>query len=458
MLNFGKKKKTIKFLLLSLSLAFTACSANPPQAFSTLTPQPSLIVEEQSHKPTASSTSTATETPQPTASHTATHTIIPTETPSPADMEAGPPPSSLPPASALSFPDPTIFTWQVIASGLQAPVAIAHAKDNTGRLFIVEKAGRIRIVKDGNLVEEPFLNIQEKVGSGSSEQGLLGLDFHPAYLDNGFFFVNYTDLNGNTVISRFQVRQDNPDQAEPGSEELLLFINQPYPNHNGGSVVFGPDGFLYLGLGDGGAGGDPQDNAENPDTLLGKILRINVDSEQTYTIPLDNPFVNGGGKSEIWALGLRNPWRFSFDRLTGELYIADVGQNQWEEINVLPAGSPGGANFGWDFLEGTHPFEGIPPAGLIPPVFEYDHSQGCSITGGYVYRGNSLPELSGIYLFGDYCTSNIWGLLRKDQVTWQAELLFQVGGNLTSFGEDEIGEIYLVAYPGELLKLTRLSP
>lgn len=444
MLNFGKKKKTSRFLLLFISLAFTACSANPPQAFSTLTNQPSLDAEEQSL------TSASTETPQPVDS--------PALTPTYTEILLDPTSTSLPPASVVSFPDPALFTWQVLASELQAPVAISHAKDNTGRLFFVEKAGRIRIFKDGSLVDEPFLDIRERVGSKSSEQGLLGLDFHPAYKDNGSFFVNYTDPDGNTIISRFRVRQDNPNQADPGSEERLIAIQQPYPNHNGGSVVFGPDGALYLGLGDGGAGGDPQDNAENPDTLLGKILRINVDTEQSYSIPADNPFVNGGGKPEIWALGLRNPWRFSFDRLTGELYIADVGQNQWEEINFLPAGSPGGANFGWDFLEGTHPFEGIPPAGLVPPVFEYDHSQGCSVTGGYVYRGSSLPELNGIYLFGDYCSGNIWGLLRTDQETWQAELLFRVTGNLTSFGEDENGEIYLAAYPGELMKLTRLSP
>jgi glucose/arabinose dehydrogenase len=450
MLNFGKKKKTSRFLLLIFSLAFTACSSNPPQAFFTSTPSPSLASAEETFEPTATSTTLSTQTHQPND----TPALAPTSTQIPLDPTS----TSLPPALGLTFPDPALFTWQVLTSELQAPVAISHARDNTGRLFIVEKAGRIRIFKDGNLFEEPFLDIRERVGSESSEQGLLGLDFHPAYKENGSFFVNYTDPDGNTIISRFRVRQDNPDQADPGSEERLLIINQPYPNHNGGSVVFGPDGGLYLGLGDGGAGGDPQDNAENPNTLLGKILRINVDTEQSYSIPPDNPFANGGGEPEIWALGLRNPWRFSFDRQTGDIYIADVGQNQWEEINFLPAGSPGGVNFGWDFLEGTHPFEGIPPAGLISPVFEYDHSQGCSVTGGYIYRGNLLPELNGIYLFGDYCSGNIWGLLRTDQGTWQAELLFRVTGNITSFGDDEAGEIYLAAYPGTLMKLNRLSP
>jgi glucose/arabinose dehydrogenase len=314
-------------------------------------------------------------------------------------------------------------------------------------LFIIEKVGRIRIFQDGQLLDFPYLNITDRVGSGGNEQGLLGLAFHPNYEVNGLFFVNYTDTNGDTVISRFRVTGD-PNVADHTGETVLLRVGQPFRNHNGGVLAFGPDGYLYAGLGDGGSAGDPQGNGQRLDTLLGKILRLDVDSAEPYAIPSDNPFGN-----EIWAYGLRNPWRISFDSQTGDLYIGDVGQNQWEEIDYLPAGTPGGVNFGWNYLEGTHPYEGSPPQGaqLVPPVAEYSHGQGCSVTGGYVYRG-AMSEWNGIYLYADYCSGIVWGLIRSDE-GWQDQVLFSGVGRITSFGQDESGEVYLILDSGQILRL-----
>jgi glucose/arabinose dehydrogenase len=320
--------------------------------------------------------------------------------------------------------------------------------DGSGRLFVIEKVGRIRIIENDQLLETPFLDITDRVGSNGNEQGLLGLAFHPQYQVNGRFFVNYTDTRGDTVIARFQVSSD-PNIVDPGSEVPLLGIDQPFPNHNGGVLAFGPDGYLYAGLGDGGSQGDPNGNAQNTQVMLGKILRLDVDSADPYEVPADNPFGN-----EIWAYGFRNPWRFSFDKPTGDLYIGDVGQNQWEEIDFLAAGSPGGANFGWDHREGAHNYEGGGPEGMIDPVAEYSHSEGgCSVTGGYVYRG-SMPEWNGIYLYGDYCTGMIWGLIQSDG-GWQTQLLFDVDVTITSFGKDENGEVYLISDNGGVFRLVR---
>lgn len=355
--------------------------------------------------------------------------------------------TSLPPAGSAA--------WQLVADGFNTPVGIANAGDGSGRLFILEQPGVIRILQGGAILAEPFLDISRQVGC-CGERGLLGLAFHPRYVDNGWFFVNYTDLDGNTVIARFRVPPDNPNRADPKSEQRLMYIRQPYPNHNGGAVVFGPDGNLYLGLGDGGSGGDPQGNGQSTSTLLGKILRINVDAAESYAIPADNPFVNGGGLNEIWAYGLRNPWRLSFDPLTWDLYIADVGQNAWEEINFLAAGSPAAANFGWNYREGAHPYQGSPPASLnlIDPVAEYSHHQGCSVTGGVVYRGTALPAWQGVYLYGDYCSGKVWGLARNSLGAWLNGLLFETGATITSFGVDESGEVYLVDYSGGIFRLT----
>ena len=332
---------------------------------------------------------------------------------------------------------------------------MANAGDGSGRLFIIQQAGQILILKDGSLLPTPFLDIQDRVGSNGTEQGLLGLVFDPQVTQNGYFYVNYTDLDGNTHISRFQISAD-PDRADPATEKRLLYVQQPYPNHNGGSMKFGPDGYLYLGLGDGGSGGDPHGNGQSLNTYLGKLLRIDPEHGDPYAIPPDNPFVNGGGLAEIWDFGLRNPWRFSFDRLTGDLYIGDVGQDQWEEIDWLPAGTSGGVNFGWSYMEGDHPYQGNPPpsANQIGPVAEYSHSEGgCAVTGGEVYRGVNLPDWQGVYLYGDYCSGKVWGLLHRPDGSWQNQLLFTTSSAISSFGLDESGEVYLVDRKGTILRL-----
>jgi glucose/arabinose dehydrogenase len=414
--------KRVLLVLLAFSLAACLPTTPPPP-----TPVPA--------SPTATSGEPSTVIPPPTNTATA---LPPTETP------------TLPPTppEATTFPNPDAYTWETVVSGLDRPVDLKYAPDNSGRMFIVEKVGRILILQDGKQVGSPFLDISDRVGSGGSEQGLLGLAFHPHYAENGFFFVNYTDKNGNTVIARYHVTAD-PNVAVPNSELVLLHVDQPFANHNGGMLTFGPDGYLYAGLGDGGSGGDPFGNAQNLNTFLGKILRLDVDSGDPYAIPPGNPF-----GTEIWDYGLRNPWRFSFDRLTGDLYIGDVGQNSWEEIDYVPAGTPGGLNFGWNYFEGTHPYKGTPPSNIsfTMPVVEYGHDGGkCAVTGGYVYRG-SMPEWNGIYLYGDYCTGTVWGLIHSDG-GWQNQLLYETGTSISSFGQDPAGEVYLVAYGGQILRL-----
>ena len=295
------------------------------------------------------------------------------------------------------------------------------------------------------------LNIGGRVLSEGNEQGLLGLAFHPNYEDNGYFYVNYTDNNGDTVVARYSVSAD-ANVADVDSEQIILQVDQPYGNHNGGHIEFGPDGYLYISLGDGGSGDDPGNNGQNPDTLLGSILRIDVDGGDPYAIPADNPFANGGGAPEIWFYGLRNPWRFTFDSETGDIYIADVGQNQYEEINFLPGGIAGGANFGWRYREGAHAYIGSPPEGLslIDPVAEYQHPVGCSVTGGVVYRGNNLPEWNGVYLYGDFCTGVMFGLAQGSDGVWNNQEIYRLPINITSFGADESGEIYVLDRNGDL--------
>jgi len=321
--------------------------------------------------------------------------------------------------------------------------------DGSGRLLVLEQPGTIRIIDNGQVLAQPFLDLTDRVGSRGTEQGLLGIAMDPAFAKTGIFYLNYTDRNGNTVVARYHSKAEGLT-ADTAFEEILLHVDQPFANHNGGNLVFGPDGMLYIGLGDGGSGGDPQGNGQNLNTLLGKMLRIDVSGQSGYTIPADNPFASGGGKPEIWAYGLRNPWRYSFDSQTGDLYIGDVGQNQYEEIDFVPAGTPPGLNFGWNFREGLHPYKATLPAGLVltDPVFEYDHGQGCSVTGGYVYRGQNLPEFNGIYLFGDYCSGIIWGMLRGADGKWQTELLFQMSASISSFGQDSRGELYMLDLAG----------
>ncbi|HSL92754.1 MAG TPA: PQQ-dependent sugar dehydrogenase [Candidatus Limnocylindrales bacterium] len=329
-------------------------------------------------------------------------------------------------------------------TGLSVPVGVTHDGDGSGNLYIVEQSGRIKLVKNGTLQAAPFLDISTRVLSGG-EQGLLGLAFPPGYAVKQYFYVNYTRVpDGNTVIARYRLAAGS-ESADPGSEEILLLVSQPFANHNGGQLAFGPDGFLYIGMGDGGSGGDPQNNAQNPASLLGKILRIDVESGVVpYAIPPANPFVQSPGfRGEIWALGLRNPWRFSFDRQTGDLYIGDVGQGAFEEVDFQPAGSAGGENYGWNIMEGTHCF-GNPAcssAGLILPVAEYDHGQGCSITGGFVYRGTTYPRMQGVYLYADFCSGRFWGL-KRDGSVWQNTLLLTEPHSIASFGEDEAGNLY----------------
>jgi glucose/arabinose dehydrogenase len=303
----------------------------------------------------------------------------------------------------------------------------------------------------------PFLDIKERVGSSGSEQGLLGLAFHPGYVRNGYFFVNYTNLEGDTIIARYQRSSGDENAGDPSSEEILMKISQPFANHNGGQIAFGPDGYLYIGTGDGGSGGDPMGNGQTLNTLLGKILRINIDQGDPYAVPADNPFQSDAGLPEIWAYGLRNPWRFSFDDQTGDLYIADVGQNKWEEVNYSPAGLGGGGNYGWNYFEGSHIFSGQPPGNqvFLPPVVEYGRDMGCSVTGGRVYRGKRMPEFFGVYLYGDFCSGNVWGLLPDGMDGWLNELLFENTARISSFGADESGEIYLVDYAGSVLLLEK---
>ncbi len=341
-----------------------------------------------------------------------------------------------------------------VAEGLTQPLAVVDAGDGSGRLFVVEKPGTIRIVQDGAVLPEPFLDITDRVGDGGFEQGLLGLAFAPNYADSGLFYVDYTDEGGNTMVSRFAVSED-PNVADPASEQAILRQEQPYPNHNGGQLAFGPDNYLYIGLGDGGSGGDPQGNGQSLDTWLGKILRIEVDPQyvpegQTYAIPEDNPFIDQeGALPEIWAYGLRNPWRFSFDRETGDLWIADVGQNEIEEIDIAPVGE-GGLNFGWNVTEGTQCYleDGCDTAPFTLPVMEYTHDFGCSVTGGFVYRGEDMPDLQGAYLFGDFCTGTIWSGTSSDGETWTMSDPVDTGLGLSAFGEDSDGNLYVTDLNG----------
>lgn len=381
--------------------------------------------------------------------------LSPTPTVSAPQTESQPQPETptFPPATeavqaayASQLPDPSGYEWRLIVNGLTRPVDLQSAFDGSGRLFIIEKYGAIRLFKDGLLSPQPFLDIDDRVNDYSNEMGLLGLAFHPNFEQNGYFYVNYTGEGGHTRISRFTARGDI---ADPNSEQVLMVIDQPFPNHNGGVVAFGPDGYLYLGLGDGGAGGDPQKHGQNKASLLGKILRIDVNNGDPYSIPADNPFGN-----EIWAYGLRNPWRMSFDRATGDLWIGDVGQGDWEEIDYLPAGSPGGANFGWSLMEGSYGYDTVvPQPGLLLPAVEYNHDFGCSVTGGYVYRG-SMPEWDGVYFYGDYCSGTVWGLTLVDG-QWQSQVLFEADLRITSFGEDEAGELYLISDTGSVYILAR---
>jgi glucose/arabinose dehydrogenase len=344
-----------------------------------------------------------------------------------------------------------------VAAGLAFPLYLTAPPDDP-RLFVVGKGGPIRIIKGGTLLPQPFLDLTGKVSTGG-EQGLLGLAFDPAYATTGRFIVHYTDVAGDTRVSAFHVSTD-PDRADPTSEAVILTASQPFANHNGGQIVFGPDGFLYLGLGDGGSAGDPHGTGQRLDDLLGSILRIAPTDAGGYTIPPDNPFVGvSGARAEVWSYGLRNPWRFSFDRLTGDLYIGDVGQSRLEEIDVAPAAEGGGrgVNYGWNLMEGTgcYAAASCDTTGLALPVVEYDHGEGCSVTGGYVYRGAAIPALRGQYFFADYCSGFVRSLrMSGGALTEQADWpTLGPGSAVPSFGEDSAGELYLLTADGRVLKI-----
>ena len=345
------------------------------------------------------------------------------------------------------------ITLEVFASGFSSPVDIKHAGDD--RLFVVEQDGLIKILNaDGTTNTTPFLNISGDV-SGGSEQGLLGLAFHPDYATNGYFFVHYTDNGGDTQVSRFSVSTADPDIADPGSEFPIIDYTQPFSNHNGGSLNFGPDGFLYIGSGDGGSGGDPGNRAQNTTLLLGKLLRIDVDNPSggnNYGIPLDNPFEGSSSEAqEIWAYGLRNPWKFTFDRDTGDVWIADVGQNAIEEMNKA-GGTEAGLNYGWRCYEGSNTFNTAncpDPSELTFPIAEYTHAFGFSITGGYVYRGSVYNNISGYYFAADFGS----GLIATVSPTDDYNNLGTFGGNWSTFGEDVTGELYIANYNGQISKI-----
>jgi glucose/arabinose dehydrogenase len=442
--NLIKKAGSILFVILLIS----ACSAASVETRQTLPPakqESSAEAPELNKSNTEAVPSTVPPTPQATLVNTPATGQIQLES----DLNK----------SITNLPEPGGFAWQQIITGLIRPVAFIAIPRQPDRFLVVEQPGLVRILDNGVMLTDPFLDIQDRVGSEGAEQGLLDLEPDPNFAENGYFYVNYTNREGDTRISRFQTVDPEKVRAEPNSEEIILQIQQPYSNHNGGDIDFGPDGLLYIATGDGGSAGDPLGNAQSLNTLLGKILRIDVNGELPYSIPDDNPFVSGDGLAEIWAYGLRNPWRFSFDSLTGDIYIADVGQDMWEEINYSEQSKAAGVNFGWNIFEGNHEYSGVQPSGFSTqsPVLEYNHGSGCSVTGGEVYRGNQLPELYGVYFYGDYCSGNVWGLFKNEAGSWQNKLLFENIAQISSFGLDDFGELYLVDHNGRILKLVGKS-
>lgn len=346
---------------------------------------------------------------------------------------------------------------QLVTSGLSSPVFVTTPPGDTTRLFVVEQGGTIRVVRHDSLLPIAFLDLSSHIAAGG-ERGLLSLAFHPSYAANGYCYVYYTNPQGDIRVVRYTVSA-NPDVADATTGDTILKVfHETNDNHNGGLLLFGPDGKLYAGLGDGGAANDPPGNGQNLDTLLAKILRIDVDGGTPYATPADNPFVgHAGERGEIWLYGLRNPWRFSFDRTTGDLYVGDVGQNLYEEVDVLPAGSPAGVNYGWNLMEGKHCFgaSNCNMTGLTLPVIEYGHGDGCAVTGGYVYRGTKVPALNGVYLYGDYCSGwvrsfRFAGGSATESRDWPP---LAVSGGLSSFGQDARGELYLTSLSGRLYRV-----
>jgi glucose/arabinose dehydrogenase len=399
--------------------------------------------------------------------------------PSPTSSEAVTSPSGAAPPAASATPAPTTSTGPsaapfeptVVSVSLEAyvtvpggPLAITAPHDGSGRLFVATKAGQVRVVRDGVVDPDPMLDITGLVSTGG-EQGLLGIAVHPGFPADPRIVVDYTDVNGDTVVASYRLDPADPDRLEPTTPTVILTVDQPYANHNGGAIAFGPDGYLYIGLGDGGSGGDPHENGEHLDTLLAKILRLDIDSPGgsggAYAIPPGNPFTNvDGARPEIWLTGLRNPWRFSFDRATGDLWIGDVGQGAWEEVDLAPSGV-GGLDFGWDRMEGAHCFEpetGCPTEGLTLPVTEYGHEEGCTIIGGTVYRGSAQALLAGGYVFGDYCSGRLWAIAGGALAPpagggFVPTRVGTAGAGLAGFGEDEAGELYAANLDGTVSRV-----
>ena len=443
--------------LAALAAFLAACVEVPPQV-----PAPDATAGEPTP---AQAPSPAVAASEPT----------PAQMPSPAVVASEPTPASAPspPAVRTPSPGPPADTPSPVEARALAAVELepafpgiefdrmvflTYAERESGRLFVVLQPGRIVVFENDPAVEsaQTFLDIRERVNDAGNEEGLLGLAFDPAFAENGYFYVYYTASRPRrSVVSRFSVSAGDANRADAGSELVFLEVEQPYRNHNGGHVAFGPDGMLYVGLGDGGSSGDPRGNGQDTSTLLGSILRIDVsalDQLGGYAAPPDNPFAGGDGaaRGEIWAYGLRNPWRFSFDRETGDLWAADVGQNLYEEVNVVRRG----LNYGWNVMEGSHCFrrEGCDSRGLEMPVAEYGREGGCSVTGGYVYRGRRMPSLYGAYLYGDFCSGKIWALRHDGAAVTEQMLIADTGLSISSFGEDPSGEVYVLTFEGAVYR------
>ncbi len=458
---------TCLFAVGAVSLAACASSGFTPtiaptqtrETFASPVPTEAASTRLPTNSPTAVPTSapTATRTQVPATNTTAPTRVPPAATAPSSSGQAAPTNTRAAPSNSNSF----TLDIQPIADELRRPIFVTHAGDGSGRLFIVEQPGRISVFENGRRRDELFLDIAEKITTSGNEQGLLGLAFHPDYENNGFFYVNYSRQgDGDNIIARYQV-SDDPNVADANSEKIILTIEGAEPNHNGGMLDFGPDGYLYIATGDGGGAGDRHGtpgNGQSLNTLLGKILRVDVNADP-YRVPNDNPFVNRANAApEIWSYGLRNPWRFSFDRATGDLYIADVGQGSKEEIDFQPASSRGGENYGWRIMEGDECFDESLICGrndLVPPIAVYSHDLGCSVTGGYVYRGKQYPWLVGQYIFADYCSGIVWATSRDANGKWNTRQVTTFDDTISSFGEDEAGELYVVGHnSGTIYQLT----
>jgi len=347
-------------------------------------------------------------------------------------------------------------------SGFTHPTNIVSPDDATGRIFVTEQPGVIRVIRNGAVLPTPALDIRSRVGSSGNEQGLLGMAFPPHFVGKQYAYLYFTDPTGTSRFYRIRFSAKDPDVLDPATMQEILTVAQPYANHNGGQLAFGPDGYLYIGLGDGGSGGDPGNRGQDRSTLLGKILRIDVESTPDatgYGIPADNPFAHtAGARPEIWAYGLRNPWRFSFDSQTGDLWIGDVGQDKWEEIDHVAAGSAGGLNFGWSQYEGTHLFKATKVrTGFVWPVLEYPHPEGESVTGGYVYRGSAYPAMRGVYVFADFVKGQVW-TLSSASGTWVRTLALQTTSQISTFGQDGDGELWFADWrAGTIQRLSNLG-